>query len=320
MTFTEIIMSDRFQGVYPVLYAFWDREGRIDREAMRLQVEHCIAAGAHGLMVLGLVTEVNKMDAEERRQIVHLVGELNGGRVPYAVTVAEPSVEAQIAFAREARTAGADFVILQPPAARGGGESELIRFFGRVADGLDCSVAIQHNPFNLDVWLSLAGMLELHRTHPNVTVLKGEGTAIETEELIAATEGRLSVFGGHGGIEYLSVLRAGAAGLIPAPDCIGPQVRIYELFREGTPEALEEAERIHRELLPLIVFMIRSIPALLCYGKRFMARRIGVTEVVDRSPTLSPTPFGLAEVDRLFASLSQIERTLGRAGVAQAPS
>ncbi|WP_216074304.1 hypothetical protein, partial [Acinetobacter baumannii] len=68
----------------------------------------------------------------------------------------------------------------------------------------------------------------------------------------------------HGGVEYLSVLRAGAAGLIPAPDCLPVQVRIYELFREGTPTALAEAERLHKELLPLIVFMIRSIPALLC--------------------------------------------------------
>ncbi len=301
-----------FHGVYPVLYAFWDRAGRLDREAMRLQVEHCITAGAHGLMVLGLVTEVNKMDSAERRETVELVGALNAGRVPYAVTVAEPSAESQIAFARGARAAGADFVILQPPPARGGGEAELIRFFARVADALDCPVAIQHNPFNLDVWLSIEGMTALHRNHPNVTVLKGEGTAVETETLVAATGGKLAVFGGHGGIEYLSVLRAGAAGLIPAPDCLAPQVRIYELFRESTPESLAEAERLHRELLPLIVFMIRSFPALLCYGKRFMARRIGVEQVFDRAPAIRPTPFGLAEMDRLFEALRATEASMAK--------
>jgi 4-hydroxy-tetrahydrodipicolinate synthase len=299
-----------FHGVYPVLYAFFDRAGRLDAEAMRRQVEHCIEAGAHGLMVLGLVTEVNKMDVRERMELVELVGSLNRGRLPLAVTVGEPSIPGQIAFARAARAAGADWVILQPPPARGGGEPELIRFFGGVADALDCPVAIQHNPFNLDVWLSVDGMVSLHRQHPNVSVLKGEGTAIETERLIAETDGKLAVFGGHGGLEFMSILRAGAAGLIPAPDCLPVQAMIYELFRKGSPEALAEAERLHKELLPLIVYMIRSIPALLCYGKRFMAERLELAEVFDRAPAISPTAFGLSEMKRLLGDLRRLESTL----------
>ncbi len=296
-----------FHGVCPVLYAFFDSNGRLDAEAMRLQVEHCIEAGAHGLMALGLVTEVNKMDVRERMEVVELVGSLNRGRVPFAVTIGEPSIAGQIAFARKARAAGADWVILQPPPARGGGELELIRFFGQVADALDCPVAIQHNPFNLDVWLSVEGMVTLHRQHANITVLKGEGTAVETERLIAGTDGKLAVFGGHGGIEFLSILRAGAAGLIPAPDCLPIQVKIYELFRNGSPEALAEAERLHKELLPLIVYMIRSIPALLCYGKRLMAERLGLREVTDRAPAITPTEFGLLEMRKLLRDLERLE-------------
>jgi 2-keto-3-deoxy-L-arabinonate dehydratase len=261
-------------------------------------------------MALGLVTEVNRMDVRERMEVVELVGSLNRGRLPFAVTIGEPSVAGQIAFARDAQAAGADWVILQPPPARGGGELELMRFFGSVADALNCPVAIQHNPFNLDVWLSVESMVSLHRQHPNVTLLKGEGTAIETERLIDSTGGHLAVFGGHGGIEYLSVLRAGAAGLIPAPDCLPVQVRIYELFREGTPQALEAADRLHKELLPLIVFMIRSIPSLLCYGKRFMAERLGLEEVFDRAPAAAPTEFGLSEMQRLLRDLERLESRL----------
>ena len=298
----------RFHGVYPVLYAFFDGAGKLDRDAMRRQVEHCVSAGAHGLMVLGLVTEVSKLDVRERREVVELVGDLNRrSLLPYAVTVAEPSIHGQIAFARSARASGADWVILQPPAARGGGEAELIRFFGSVADALDFPVAIQHNPFNLDVWLSVEGMITLHKQHPNVCVLKGEGTSVETERLIDGTDGKLDVFGGHGGIEFLSVLRAGAAGLIPAPDCLSVQVRIYELFRKGTPDSIAEAERLHKALLPLIVFMIRSIPALLCYGKRFMARRLGLDAIVDRAPAMAPSPFGLSEMERLLRDLDALE-------------
>jgi 2-keto-3-deoxy-L-arabinonate dehydratase len=126
-------------------------------------------------------------------------------------------------------------------------------------------------------------MASLQRQHESITVLKGEGTAVETERLIAATDGKLAVFGGHGGIEFLSILRAVAAGLIPAPDCLSIQVKIYELFRNGSPEALAEAERLHKELLPLIIYVIRSIPSLLCYGKRLVAHRLDLGEMIDRA-------------------------------------
>lgn len=46
-----------FRGVYPILYAFFDAGERLDRAAMRAQVEACIRGGAHGIAILGFVTE-----------------------------------------------------------------------------------------------------------------------------------------------------------------------------------------------------------------------------------------------------------------------
>ncbi len=50
-----------FRGVYPMLYAFFDAAGRLDRGAMRAQVEHCVASEVHGIAALGLGTEVKKL-------------------------------------------------------------------------------------------------------------------------------------------------------------------------------------------------------------------------------------------------------------------
>lgn len=293
-----------FSGVYPILYAFFDDAGRLDRAAMRLQVEHCIAKGCHGIAVLGLVTEVHKMDVTERRHVVELVAELIDGRVPYAVTVAEPSVEGQIAFARAAQAVGADWVILQPPAIRGAGEAAFVRFFGRIADALQVPVAIQNNPVNLDVSLSITSLVQLARAHANVTLLKGEGFSIDIARLIEATEGRLQVFGGHGGIEFLTLLRSGGVGLIPAPECLAAQVRIFELVRAGREP---EAEALHRRILPEIVFMSRNLGGMLAYGKRLMAHRLGIGAVIDRAPAAETTPFGMAELERFAAELDQLD-------------
>ena len=37
--------SFRFHGIYPMLYAFFDADGKPDREAMRRQVEGCLVMG-----------------------------------------------------------------------------------------------------------------------------------------------------------------------------------------------------------------------------------------------------------------------------------
>jgi 4-hydroxy-tetrahydrodipicolinate synthase len=292
----------RFSGVYPILYTFYDAQGGIDEAAMRLQVDRCIAAGAHGIAVLGLVTEVHKLDVAERRQIVDVVADAIAGRVPLAVTVGEPSVPGQVAFARHTQRAGAAWVILQPP-AKGYAEAEYLRFLGRVADSLDLPVAIQNNPVNMDVALSNAGLLALHRNHRNIRLLKGEGPAVQVAQLIEQANGEIDVFAGHGGKEFLSNLRSGCAGLIPAPDCLDVQLRIFELMRAGDEE---EAARLHASILPLIVFMTHSVPLLLCYGKRLIARRLGIETIHERAPELQPTAFGLAEVEKMARMLGPL--------------
>ncbi|MEM7567743.1 MAG: dihydrodipicolinate synthase family protein [Pseudomonadota bacterium] len=283
-----------YRGIYPILYAFWTPDGRLDEEAMAAQVEHCIEGGAHGIAVLGLVTEVHKMDVVERRHLVEMVGAQIAGRVPYAVTIGEPSVQGQIAFAKAAAAAGADWVILQPPAIKGTSQAELIRFFGAIADAAEVDVAVQNNPVNLDVSLSPAGLVELNRQHPNIRLLKGEGFSVDIAAVIEQSQGAFDVFGGHGGIEFPALLRAGGAGLIPAPDFLAPQVALFEAWEAGR---VDEAEAIHRALLPAIVFMSRSVPAMLCYGKRIVAARIGA-QIHERTPALTPTPFGLEEMNR----------------------
>jgi 2-keto-3-deoxy-L-arabinonate dehydratase len=301
------MLTSGLRGLIPVLYAFHGRDGAIDAVAMAKQVEHCVAAGADGIMVLGLITEVSKHSSAERMEIVRITSKALGGRKPLLVTTGEPTQEGQLAFARASREAGADQIILQPPPELEGGEAALLRFFGGTADALDFPCAIQHNPFNLKINLSLDGLITLCRNHPNISLIKAEGTALETEQLIAATEGRIAAFTGHGGIEFMTNLRSGAAGLIPAPDALALQVLIHRLFLEGTPESLERAERIHRDLLPMIVFRMRSIDQALCYGKRLLAERIGIEIVHEREPYLRPTAFGLAEMRRHATHLAAIE-------------
>jgi 4-hydroxy-tetrahydrodipicolinate synthase len=287
-----------FRGIYPMLYACFDRNDRLDRELTRAQVRAAVTGGAHGVAVLGLATEVNKLSADERRMLIQWVAADLGGRLPLAVTVAPGSVADQVASARFARSSGAAWVILQPPPERGEPEVFYRRHFAAVMDALDFPVAIQNAPEYMGVGVSAEGIADLARTHANFTVLKGEGPVIQIRRVIEETGGRLAVFNGRNGQELPDNLRAGCAGMIPATDTFDWQVRVFEAMQAGNEV---EAEAIYREVLPAITFGMQSLDALTCYGKRIALLRMGLGEVEhDRAPALTPTAFGL-ECARRFA-------------------
>jgi len=284
-------------GVYPILYAFFDEQGGLDRELMRRQTEACLRHKPQGMAALGLATEVSKLSTDERRKVMQWLVEDVAGRCPIAITIAEPTIDGQVAFATEAEALGVDWVILQPPPVAGLAENEYIRFFGKVADRVGLPVAIQNAAQYIGVGLSVEGLKTLNRNHPNVSILKGEGPALEIAHLIETAGDVFRVLNGRGGLEFPDNLRAGCAGMIPAPECVDRQIALYTAFTEGNDE---EMERVYREMLPVIVFCMQSVQNFLCYGKRITALRLGLglEDVHDRAPAQQPSEFGLSCVRR----------------------
>jgi 2-keto-3-deoxy-L-arabinonate dehydratase len=103
-------------GTYPMLYAFYGADGTVQRDPFKRQIEAALAAGAAGVAVLGLATEVGKLGRAEQREIVNWIAEDAGGRLPFVVTVADGNIPDMIDSARFAANAGARWLILQPPA------------------------------------------------------------------------------------------------------------------------------------------------------------------------------------------------------------
>ena len=282
-------------GIYPMLYAFFDESGNLDRGAMRAQVQGALAQGVHGIAVGGLATETNKLSTEERRDLMAWAAADIDGQVPLSVTIAETNVAGQRAMAQYAADLGAAWVVLQPPPVKGATEAGLIEFYGAVADASSLPVGIQNAPEYIGIGVSNAGFAELHRRHPNISILKAEGPATYIAALREDTNGAYTLFNGRNGMELVDSLRAGCHGMIPGVDACDRQVAIYNAFRAGD-EA--EADRAFAEILPLLSFLMGSIDHLLCYGKRLTARRLGFAEVYDRIPALQPSDFGMEITER----------------------
>ena len=291
-----------FSGLYPMTLAFFDADDRVDLAAMRRETEAIAAHGPDGIGVLGLATEVNKLSLAERHQVLECVAGALDGAMPLSVTVAENSVDGQIAFARAAVDAGASWVILQPPPVKDVPELVLQRFFGRVADRIDVPVGIQNAPMYLGIGLSSEGLVSLHRQHPNIAILKTEDSPLEIARTVEETGGAYDVFAGRDGLELPELMRAGCVGCIPGVEVCDRLIRVSRLLREGDAAA---AQAVYREAEPVIIFLEQSINHFVTFSRELTARRLGLDRVEHRLGTEVPA-FTVPLLDRFRDELGPL--------------
>lgn len=283
-------------GMYPMLYAFFDEADRLRRTAHKRQIEAALKSGAAGVAVLGLGTEVQKLGRHERRMLVEWTLEDVSKRAPVAVTIADGNIPDMIESAKFAESAGASWLILQPPRPPAS-SVDLIKFFGAVADAVSLPIAIQNAPEFLGIGLSAEDLLALNKAHPNVSIVKAESTAIAVAEMIRKIDGRMHVLNGRAGLELTDNLRAGCDGMIPGIETIDLQVKIFDAMKVGKSD---EAEALYQKLIPAIAFAMQGLGAFLLYGKLIAAHRLGLEPSALRVPTDRPTEAGL-EWTRRFA-------------------
>ena len=289
-------------GTYPMLYAFFDDQGRLRADAVAPQVSAAVAAGAEGVAVLGLGTEAQKLGRDERRALLDATVAAAAGRLPVAVTIPDGNLPDAVEAARAAAGAGAAWLILQPPRPPASG-ADLVAWFGAVADAAGVPVAIQNAPEFLGIGLTPAEIARLHDAHPNVVAVKAECSALALGELRDAVGDGLRLLNGRAGLELTDNYRAGADGMIPGIETVDLQVAVARAMREGD-EA--RAESLYGRLLPTLTFIMQGIAQFVTYGKLIAALRLGLDPGTPRLPALPLSPRGLAWARRLAADLGPL--------------
>jgi 4-hydroxy-tetrahydrodipicolinate synthase len=212
------------------------------------------------------------------------------------VTIAGRTAAEQIELVRFAQRSGVDWLILQPPLGEKPGNAGLQRFFDRVMEHATIPVGIQNVPEFLGVGLEPEEVAALRRQHAHFTVMKGEGPVVVVKRFLDLLGDEVAVFNGRGGLELTDNLRAGCAGMIPAPDCADRQIAIYDALKGGDPA---RADALYAEILPYVVFIMQSVSFMVRYGKPMFARRIGLTGSIGaRVADLEADPFFLEALDR----------------------
>ncbi|MDE2950645.1 MAG: dihydrodipicolinate synthase family protein [Chloroflexota bacterium] len=238
-------------GIFQILHTPFDDDGTIDWSSFQTQIDYCMAAGAHGLVVPALASEFFTLSDAERFRVVEFAAKSIDGRAPLVVGVQGLTLSAAQAFASQACKNGATALMAMPPYLRKAPKAYVKDYYRALAQ-FDRPLMIQNAPAPIGSPLSPRELVELLASEPNIAYIKEETIPIlqHINQILALDTGHCAgVFGGANGAYLIDELTRGACGNMPAGGVMDVQVKIYEHYQAGEQE---RAEQIHFQLLPLL--------------------------------------------------------------------
>jgi 4-hydroxy-2-oxoglutarate aldolase len=241
----------------PVTTPFDPKTGDVDIIAFRANLRRWSGAGVDGFVLFGSTGEGLLLEDGERAPLLAAARDVLPPGTPLLAGAGAESTRGTIRLCRLAAEAGADAVLVHPPAYyRPQMTAEALReHFLAVAEGSPLPVVLYHVPPRFSgVPLEPGLVAELVR-HPNVVGIKDStGDLANLARLADLCGDRGAVLVGSGSILY-GALEAGAAGGILGVALLDPAgcAEIVRRFREGDHAgaggAQERVDRLNRAVV-----------------------------------------------------------------------
>src|SRR5262249_42900365 len=145
--------SPHWQGVFPAVTTLFRPDQAIDFGATLAHVDRLLAAGVHGLIMLGTVGENCSLEAAEKRELLRAAVERVARRVPVLSGVAGYTTAQACRFAADPAGTGVDGLMALPAMVYKADARETIAHFRAVARTSDLPMMIYNNPpsYGIDV-------------------------------------------------------------------------------------------------------------------------------------------------------------------------
>ncbi|MBX9624361.1 MAG: dihydrodipicolinate synthase family protein [Gemmataceae bacterium] len=243
-------MKVNWRGVFPAACTQFHPDYALDIPATLAHVDALLAAGIHGLVMMGSVGENTTLDPGEKRELLRATVGRVGGRVPVLTGVAEYTTAGARRWAAEAAGLGADGLMVLPPMVYSGDRRETLAHFRAVARASDRPIMVYNNPpaYKTDVTPEM--LAELADEPRFVCVKESSDNPRRVTDLVNLTGDRYVIFAGVDDL-FLECMLLGAVGWVSGLVNAFPAENklIWDLASAGK---WEEARAVYRWYTPLL--------------------------------------------------------------------
>jgi 4-hydroxy-tetrahydrodipicolinate synthase len=294
---------DYLTGVYNITPTPFHSDGSLDEPSLKRLTAFTRAKGVHGMTILGVLGEADKLTERERDRVITLTVEASGA-LPICVGTTHAGTDGCIAYSRRAQELGAKAVMVAPPKLARTNDAALERHYLAVTEAIDIPVVIQDFPPAVGgITISIELIARLGSASPRCRFLKLEDdpSPMKVSQVRAANPD-VKIFGGLGGMMFLEELRHGAIGTMTGfayPEIL---VDIHKRFVSGD---LDGATAVFYRYLPLIRF--ENQPRInLAIRKHIYHLRGVLASSKARAPFTPADPDTLKDLDDILRRLELI--------------
>ncbi|RJP75567.1 MAG: dihydrodipicolinate synthase family protein [Candidatus Abyssobacteria bacterium SURF_17] len=241
------------EGIFVVMMSpFVDDE--VDERAMRHMVNHFIAEGINGLVVLGSNGEFPYLSDEEKRQLIDIAVEEARGRVPVIIGTGYFATEPVIALTKYARDAGADAAMVALPVYYPLSFEDVKRHYKRISSEAGLPIVYYNIPDMTHLRLTPAEMAELATVEQIVGIKETIPDIDEMAEHVKLIKKKpFSVLSGTV-LNLMPVMSQGGVGAICVLPNIVPKqcVEFYNAMKSGDTDKAGEIMAFLFKFMPLM--------------------------------------------------------------------
>jgi 4-hydroxy-tetrahydrodipicolinate synthase len=235
-----IDLKNKLKGIYVLAITPMTEGFALDLSALRRNIDHYIASGAHGIIVGGTYAEYPSLSRDERKELFAAAAEAVSGRVPLLCCTAASGTDEAIELTQAAKLSGADGVMVTPPYVAEVRSQDIIYHFQRLGEAVEIPIFI-YNSASIGVSLSPEEIAELSKLANIAGVKQGATDLHALVRTVAIAGDTISVMCGSDGL----ILGALASGL---PGCTSTNanfmtsefVALYNEFQQGEMERARE--------------------------------------------------------------------------------
>jgi 4-hydroxy-tetrahydrodipicolinate synthase len=272
----------------------------LDLASLKTLLDYLAEGGCTGALVLGVLGEADRLDDDERRQVLATALDYAGDRLQISVGITHSSTVVARRRALEAQGLGVAAVMVSPPPGSAAGPA-LKEHFERIGADLAIPVIVQDHPTSSGVKMPVEFIASLYDLLPPGSICKLEDppTPVKMNKLRELEPG-YQIFGGLGGVSLLHELDAGSAGAMTGFAVVELLVEIVSSYQRGDRAAAVSA---YERALPLMVFEAQP-GAGVALRKEILRRRGAIAHATVRQPAPKPDAFALGLLDDLMTSVT----------------
>lgn len=238
-----------FEGVFTALITPFTRDGKLDEQALRKLVDFQIDRGIDGLVPVGTTGESPTLSPEETEQVIRIVVEQTGGRVPVIAGTGSNCTDKAIHMTEKAKQIGATASLQVAPYYNKPTGEGFFRHFTAIADAVDLPMVIYNIPGRTGKNIENPVMLKLAKHKNIVAVKEASGNISQMMDLIAKKPKDFAVLSGDDNLTY-PLMALGGKGVISVASNAVPD-RMKDLTHTALKGDWDRARKLHYELLPL---------------------------------------------------------------------